>query len=173
MFNLSKLVITPVLIGAIFHVFSSELNELDNWVMGHLKNSDELLCQFQNGHDYYFVAKHGGKLKTGHRIDVTGQNGKSKSFIIRWGFKDKDDQYVGLPVKPSVEVQRLFYKEDRAYVEEIAIYTVDSTAANEGVRVEVGIEKYNKISSVPESDGLGESSINDFVVCEGINGVAH
>lgn len=91
MSSLLKLLIITLLSGLTFISKSSEIN---NWIMEYIDKKDKILCEFISGGDYFFISRNEREIKTGYRVNLTGENGLSKSAVVGWGFKDKNNQQI-------------------------------------------------------------------------------
>ncbi len=149
-------------------VSAAEPDGIDGWVQGHLIEGEEVLCQAVRNYDeYYFVSRSEDKLKVGYRINITGTDGVSKSFIVRWGFKNSEGMYIGLSGEPKIDAAEFIELGKSKYYEEVAYYDVfldDSKI----VDVAVGIKKYSLASKVPSMSEFEDSDLNEIIICEGV-----
>jgi hypothetical protein len=158
-----------IIIGVLLLVtaMTATSGRYDEWLQSHITADEEVLCRYKEGNDYYFVSRNGSKLKTGYRIDITGDKERSKSFIIRWGFKNSSGDYIGLSNEPVIEKAEFISVDNKKYFDEIALYSVFHDVS-EVVTVAVGIKKYDYDSSVPSKDELEDSELKEIILCENI-----
>ncbi|MES9829204.1 MAG: hypothetical protein ABW201_13115 [Candidatus Thiodiazotropha sp.] len=168
-YNTSKRSLKRVHITIIFILLVTTMTTAscgyDEWLKSHVTANEEILCRYKEGNDYYFVSKSGRKLKAGYRIDITGEKGRSKSFIIRWGFKNSNGDYIGLSKEPVIEKAEFISEGNNKYFDEVALYSVFHNVS-EVVDVAVGIKKYDSASNVPSNEEFEDSELKEIILCE-------
>ena len=165
--SISKLFITVLIVLFICSVLAQESSGLDEWVLAHISKDEKILCQAEKDKDYFFVSRSDDKIKTGYRINMTDSDGKSNSFIVSWGFKNTEGDYIGLSGEPKIDIEKFLQIGKLKYFEEVAYYYIDLDTLVI-VDVAVGIRKYNTNSRVPSIKELEDSHLNEIIICENI-----
>lgn len=141
-------------------------SDIDEWVKNYLKDHEQLICQQQRDDDFFFVALSGDRLKTGHRVNVTGRDNTPKSFIISWRFQDGEGEYIGVKIAPEV-LKRGYSKDGETMFAEEISYRAVHLQGVEKVQISVALSKYENKEDTPDGPDSADKDLETVLQCTG------
>lgn len=154
-----------VFVALVTVALAAKNDGLDEWVQGHLVDGEDLVCEREVNGDYFFVARHEERIKSGYRIDVTSSSGAPKTFIISWRFQDEKGNHIGLGAEPEVVTNGYVRSGGRVYAEEVAYRNVFLKNAK-SLHVDIELKKYGAAPDAPSPNQLRDDELDRVVQCE-------